>query len=226
MDSATALYRAREDGGTLFALTFDYGQRHRREVRAARAVGRAAGVREHRFLTIPLRSFGGSALTDTRRKVPRGRTARDIGRGIPATYVPARNTILLAYALAYAEVVRAHRVYVGANAIDYSGYPDCRPEFFRAFQRLANLATKRGVTGHPLQVRAPLLRLSKAAIVGEGLRLGVPFHLTWSCYLGGRKACGTCDSCRLRLRGFKEAGAVDPIAYATGVHRRPRRRAR
>jgi len=221
MDSATALYEARSRGETLYALSFDYGQRHRRELRAARALARAAGAREHRVVRIDLAAFGNSALTDRRIRVPRRRTLRSIGRGIPATYVPARNTILLAFALAYAETVGAARIYIGANALDYSGYPDCRPEFYRAFQRVARLGTKRGVEGKPLRIVAPLLRLSKAGIVRRGTRIGVPFHLTWSCYLGGKRPCGECDACRLRARGFREAGIRDPAVRSD--RGRPRR---
>jgi len=210
MDSATALFVARSRGESLFALSFDYGQRHRRELAAARALARAAGVRDHRILRIDLAGFGGSALTDATAQVPRRRALERIGRGIPATYVPARNTILLSFALAYAESVKADRIYIGANALDYSGYPDCRPEFFRAFQRVARLGTKRGVEGHPIAIVAPLLRKTKEDIVRLGTRLGVPFHLTWSCYLGGKRPCGECDSCRLRAKGFREAGLPDP----------------
>ena len=213
MDSATTLYAARKAGHSLYALSFDYGQRHRRELPAARAIAKAAKVREHRILRIDLRAFGGSALTDRRLRVPRRRSLENIGRGIPATYVPARNTILLAHALAYAEVVGADRIYVGANYYDYSGYPDCRPEYYRAFQRLANLATKRAVEGHRIRIETPLIRKTKADIVRLGTRLGVPFELTWSCYLGGKRACGECDSCQLRLKGFREAGILDPLTY-------------
>ena len=221
MDSATALYEARSRGEALFALSFDYGQRHRRELKAARALARAAGAREHRVVRIHRAAFGKSALTDRRTRVPRRKTLSAIGQGIPATYVPARNTILLSFALAYAETVGAARIYIGANALDYSGYPDCRPEFYRAFQQVARLGTKRGVEGEPLRIVAPLLRLSKAGIVRRGTRLGVPFRKTWSCYLGGKRPCGECDACRLRAKGFREAGIRDPAVRSDGG--RPRR---
>ncbi len=217
MDSATTLYLAREAGHVAYALSFDYGQRHRKEMQAARSIAKAGGAKQHRTLRIDLGTIGGSALTDPRVEVPQSRSAKSIGRGVPATYVPARNTILLSYGLAYAEVSQADRIYIGANAIDHSGYPDCRPEYFRAFQRMANLATKRGVQGRAVRIAYPLIRMSKADIVREGERLGVPFELTWSCYLGGSRACGTCDACQLRLKGFREAGSHDPIPYAEGI---------
>jgi 7-cyano-7-deazaguanine synthase len=207
MDSATTLYVARAERLEVQALSFDYGQRHRRELAAARAVARAAGVGEPRTVRLDLAALGGSALTDRRVRIP---ARRAISRGIPVTYVPARNTILLAFGLAHAEVAGADSVWIGANALDYSGYPDCRPEYFRAFQRLADLATKRAVSGRRVRVRAPLLRKTKAEIVRLGARLGVPFRLTWSCYRGGRRPCGTCDACRLRAKGFREAGLADP----------------
>jgi len=215
LDSSTCLAVARSDGFDVHALSVDYGQRHRGELQRARRIARALGAADHRVVKVDLSAFGGSALTDARIAVPKRRSARSMGRDIPVTYVPARNTVLLALALAHAETVGAEDVYVGVNAVDYSGYPDCRPAFLRAFERLARVATKAGVEGRPLRIRAPLLRLSKAGIVRLGTRLGVPYPLTLSCYdpVGGR-ACGGCDACRLRRKGFAEAGVPDPTVYA------------
>ncbi|MCI4350506.1 MAG: 7-cyano-7-deazaguanine synthase QueC [Thermoplasmata archaeon] len=208
MDSATALAMALRKDPPVHALTFHYGQRHRREITWARALARHYHVTQHQVIEIPVGALLPSALTDPTSRLPRGRTGR---ASIPATYVPARNTILLAIALGYAEGRNFARIYIGANAVDYSGYPDCRPEFFRAFERLAALATKAGVEGswRP-RVMTPLLRMSKAQIVRRGERLGVPWDLTWSCYEGGRRPCGMCDACRLRAKGFAEAGVTDP----------------
>jgi len=208
MDSATALYWARARSRSVVALSIEYGQRHRRELGAARELARRAGVREHLVLRLPVGPWLRSALTD------RSRTLRGTGvrGGIPPSYVPARNTIFLAIALGIAESRRCDRIVLGINALDYSGYPDCRPEYLRAFQRLARLATKAGVErGAEPRVQAPLLRLSKAQIVRLGDRLGVPWERTWSCYAGGRRPCRRCDSCRLRARGFREAGRPDPL---------------
>ena len=214
LDSSTCLAAALADGFEAHALSVDYGQRHRTELARARRVARALGAASHRVVKVDLSAFGGSALTDAAVKVPKGRSARDMSRGIPVTYVPARNTVMLALALACAETLGAGDVYVGVNAIDYSGYPDCRPEFLRAFERLARVATKAGVEGRPLRIRAPLLRLSKAGIVKLGTRLGVPFRLTLSCYDPVRgRACGRCDACALRRKGFAEAGVPDPTLY-------------
>jgi 7-cyano-7-deazaguanine synthase len=209
MDSATCLALASREGRPVHALTVDYGQRHRRELRSARALARRYRVARHVVLTLPLGPMLNSALTRPARRLPRGRPRAGT---IPATYVPARNTILLAVALGYAESHRLDTIVLGANAIDYSGYPDCRPTFLRAFERLARVATKAGVEGTlRLRIRAPLLRKSKAEIVRWGERLGVPWSLTWSCYSGGPVPCGTCASCRLRARGFAEAGVPDPL---------------
>lgn len=209
MDSATCLARAVAERGPVHALTVVYGQRHAREVRSARALARHYRILHHAVLRLPLGPLLDSSLTDRRRRIP----SRSAGRGkIPSTYVPARNTILLAVALGYAESHHLDTIVIGANAIDYSGYPDCRPEFLRAFERLARLATKAGVEGKlRLRVRAPLLTRTKADIVRWGERLRVPWELTWSCYAGGRTPCGTCDSCRLRARGFAEARVPDPL---------------
>ncbi|MEA3202563.1 MAG: 7-cyano-7-deazaguanine synthase [Thermoplasmata archaeon] len=213
LDSCTAGALAKADGHTLHAVSFDYGQRHRKELAAAAKVGKALGVASHRVLKVPLGELGGSALTDASIPVPDAPAKAHIGQNIPSTYVPARNTVFLSLALAVAEVEGARGIVIGANALDYSGYPDCRPEYLEAFERMANLATKAGVEGDGVRVLAPLLHLSKAAIVREALRLGAPIEHTWSCYRGGKAACGTCESCVLRLEGFKAAGAADPIAY-------------
>lgn len=210
LDSATVLAIAREQGRERHALTVDYGQRHRAELVAAGHVARALGAATHRVVRVELNAFGGSALTDASIAVPTSPT-----QGIPVTYVPARNTILLAMALAYAEVLDADAIFTGANAVDYSGYPDCRPEFISAFEQLANVATKRGVEGSPVTIEAPLIALSKADIIRRGAALGVDFSLTVSCYdanaLG--RACGECDACRLRRDGFEAAGVPDPTPY-------------
>ncbi|UCF80899.1 MAG: 7-cyano-7-deazaguanine synthase QueC [Acidobacteriota bacterium] len=213
MDSAVAAAAAKREGFSLYALTLRYGQRHAAELRAARRVAKALGVREHLVLPVNLRAFGGSALTGNI-AVP-GR--RKSTRGIPATYVPARNTVFLSLALTYAETRKAFDIFIGANVVDYSGYPDCRPAYLRSFERTANLATKAGVEGRgKFRIRAPLLRKSKAQIVRLGLRLGVDFSLTRSCYDPAPRgaACGACDACRLRLKGFREAGVEDPVRYA------------
>ncbi len=217
LDSATVLAIARDRGFAAHALTVDYGQRHRLELRAARRVARALGAVEHRIVRVDLRAFGGSALTSNAIRVPKGRSPGAIARGIPVTYVPARNTLLLALALAWAETLGARDLFVGVNAVDYSGYPDCRPAFVRAFERLARLATKAGVEGRGrFRIQAPLLRLTKGRIIRKGLALGVDYGLTHSCYdpAPGGRACGRCDACRLRLKGFGEAGVPDPVAYA------------
>jgi 7-cyano-7-deazaguanine synthase len=215
LDSSTCLAVARDDGFEVHALSVDYGQRHKGELQRARRIARALGAADHRVVKVNLSAFGGSALTDEAIAVPKRRSAQRMAEDIPVTYVPARNTVLLALALAHAETIGAEDVYVGVNAIDYSGYPDCRPAFLRAFERLARVATKAGVEGRPLRIRAPLLRLSKAGIVRLGTRLGVPYRLTLSCYdpIGGR-ACGECDACQLRRKGFAEAGVPDPTMYA------------
>lgn len=220
MDSATCLALATRDGGPVHALTVGYGQRHRREIRSARALARRYGVARHVVLTLPLGPLLESALTRPGRRLPRGRPRRGT---IPSTYVPARNTILLSVALGYAESAGLGSIYLGANAVDYSGYPDCRPEFLRAFERVARLGTRRGVeTGKGIRVRAPLLRLSKASIVRLGARLKVPWELTWSCYAGGRVPCGRCDSCRLRRLGFEGARLDDPLGRRVAQARPPR----
>src|SRR5437764_1239572 len=214
LDSATALAICAHEGFESYALSFDYGQRHRLELIAARKVAASLGARDHRVATIDLRIFGGSALTSDI-AVPKDRETKSANE-IPITYVPARNTIFLSYALAWAEVLGATDIFIGANAIDYSGYPDCRPEFISAFEDLASVATKAGVEGTKFRVHAPLLWMSKADIIRKGTELGVDFSLTHSCYDPSAEglACGKCDSCRLRLAGFREAGLTDPIRYS------------
>ncbi len=219
VDSTTTLAIALDEGFNVFALSFDYGQRHRHELDAARAVADALGVTKHVVTTIDLRALGGSALTDDI-EVPKGRAADEIDDGIPITYVPARNTIFLSHALAWAEVLWSSDIFIGVNALDYSGYPDCRPEYIEAFVRMANLATKASVEGgNQLAIRTPLIELSKAQIIRRGLDLGVDYGLTWSCYDPDESnvACGDCDSCVLRMKGFREAGASDPIRYRSGT---------
>ncbi len=210
LDSTTVLAMAIDMGYEVHALSFDYGQRHSRELESAKKVAEHYGV-VHKIIKIDLRQIGGSALTDDI-DVPE-RKIDDIESEIPITYVPARNTILLSYALGYAEVIDADAIFYGANAIDYSGYPDCRPEYVDAFERMANLGTKRGVEGNKIRIVAPIIHMTKAEIIKKGMELGVPYELTWSCYRGGAKACGRCDSCLLRLKGFMEAGYEDPIEY-------------
>lgn len=217
LDSTVAAALAREAGHEVHAVSFDYGQRHKRELESARAVAKALGARSHSVLKVPIGDYGGSALTDAALAVPTGRDEAAMGGDIPVTYVPARNIVFLSLALGVAEVKDADAIYIGANALDYSGYPDCRPEFFRAFEEMARLGTKRGVEGKPVGIEVPLQHMTKADIVREGLRLRAPLDLTWSCYQGGERACGVCDSCALRLKGFREAGARDPIAYANTV---------
>jgi 7-cyano-7-deazaguanine synthase len=215
IDSATALAIAQGEGFDAHALTFRYGQRHAVEVEAARRVARAQGVTRHEILDLDLRRFGGSALTGDL-EVPKDRAPHEMASGIPVTYVPARNTIFLSFALGWAEVLGAADIFVGVNALDYSGYPDCRPEYLTAFQTLADLATKAGVEGRQrLRIHAPLIAMSKADIIRTGLSLGVDYALTSSCYdpSPAGEACGRCDACVLRLKGFAEAGARDPIAY-------------
>lgn len=215
LDSATTLAIAKRDGFAPYALSFRYGQRHAAEIGAAQAVAAHLDVVRHVVAEIDLRTFGGSALTDDI-PVPIGRSEREMAAGIPVTYVPSRNTIFLAFALGWSEVLSAADIFIGVNAVDYSGYPDCRPEFIRAFETLANLATRAGTEGGvSFRVHAPLIAWSKAEIIRTGLALGVDYSLTRSCYAPSPagEACGDCDSCRLRLKGFREAGVPDPIRY-------------
>ena len=214
IDSSTTLALAIARGFEAYALSFDYGQRHQIETEAARRVAKSLGAKKHRIAKIDLRVFGGSALTDDL-AVPKQRASKEIAHGIPITYVPARNTIFLAYALAWAEVIPANDIFLGVNAIDYSGYPDCRPEFIEAFENLADVGTKAGVEGRRFRIHTPLIKLSKADIIRKGVEFGVDFSLTHSCYDPTPEglACGECDSCRLRLKGFREARLKDPIRY-------------
>jgi 7-cyano-7-deazaguanine synthase len=215
LDSTTTLAIAIAEGHEAYALSFDYGQRHQIEIEAARRIANSLGVKEHRVAKIDLRIFGGSALTDNV-DVPKQRSEAEIARGIPVTYVPARNTIFLAYALAWAEVISANHIFLGVNAIDYSGYPDCRPEFIEAFKTLANVGTKAGLEGRQFQIHAPLIKFSKGEIIRKAVKLSVDLSLTHSCYDPSPKglACGQCDSCLLRLKGFRQAEIEDPIRYA------------
>jgi 7-cyano-7-deazaguanine synthase len=210
LDSATVLAMARAQGFECFALSVDYGQRHHAELAAAKRVAQTLGAREHRVVSIDLTGFGGSALTDSSIAVPEHASS-----GIPITYVPARNTIMLSLALAWAEVLHAQDIFFGVNAVDYSGYPDCRPEYVASFERMANLATQAAVEGKPLTLHAPLLHLTKAEIIQQGVRLGVDYALTVSCYQADEqgRACGRCDSCRLRSEGFQSAGVPDSTRY-------------
>ena len=214
LDSATTLAVARAEGFESYALSFDYGQRHAREIESARRVAAALRAKEHRVLKLDLRAIGGSALTADI-AVPKGRSGEAMATGIPVTYVPARNTIFLSHALAWAEVLEVQDIFIGVNSLDYSGYPDCRPEYIEAFERMANLATKAGVEGKSrFKVHAPLIKLAKAEIIKLGTSLGVDFALTWSCYepQPDGRPCGLCDSCLLRKKGFAEAGMAEPAA--------------
>jgi len=218
LDSATVLAIARSEGFTILALSFRYGQRHDVEISAAQSIARSAGVLRHVVVDIDLRVFGASALTSDL-EVPKGRSATEISHGIPITYVPARNTIFLSYAMALAEVSMADNIYLGVNALDYSGYPDCRPEYIEAFEQMANLATKAGVEGRHLTIHTPLMHQTKGEIITRGLKLGVDYSATISCYDADASgvACGECDACQLRLKGFAEAGVPDPVRYRTRV---------
>jgi 7-cyano-7-deazaguanine synthase len=210
MDSATCLAIARQDGFDCYGLSFEYGQRHQAELDAARIIAETIGLLEHRVVTLELGEIGGSALTDSQISIP-----DSPGEGIPVTYVPARNTVFLSFALGWAEVLDADRIYVGVNAVDYSGYPDCRPAYIEAFQTMANLATRRGVEGHPIQIDTPLINLSKSEIIQLGAGLGVDYATTVSCYRADElgRACGRCEACQLRKKGFEEAGWDDPTRY-------------
>lgn len=215
LDSATVLALARSQGFALYALSFSYGQRHSLELEAASRVAQSIGVAQHKIASIDLRIFGGSALT-SEIDVPKGREIEEMSHGIPITYVPARNTIFLSFALAWAEVLSSSDIFIGVNALDYSGYPDCRPEYIAAFEKMANLATRAGVEGHQsLRIHTPLIAWTKAEIIRKGIELGVDYALTSSCYdpSPGGVPCGQCDSCLLRQKGFRENGIADPLPY-------------
>ncbi len=216
LDSSTVLYQAKAEGCDCYAISFNYQQRHQRELESAHNIAQRAGVVEHQVVNFDLTLWGGSALTDNRLNLPSDRTLEKMAETIPITYVPARNTIFLSFALAYAEVLEAQRVYIGVNALDYSGYPDCRSDYIQAMQEVFRLGTKQGREGDPITIEAPLIHLKKTEIIELGNRLNVPWELTWSCYAGGIAACGVCDSCRLRLAAFDELGVTDPLPY---IHR-------
>jgi 7-cyano-7-deazaguanine synthase len=213
LDSAVTAFIAKQQGYEIYALSFRYGQRHTKELACAKKIAKAVGAKDHIIFQVHLDQFGGSSLLSSSRKNITNHKVNDIGKTIPSTYVPARNTVFLSLALSYAEARDADAIFIGANAVDYSGYPDCRPEYINAFQTLANLATKKGVNGKHISIEAPLLHMAKAKIIKKGIQLQVPLKDTWSCYRGAQKACGTCDSCVLRLKGFQEAKVKDFIAY-------------
>ncbi|MCC3418223.1 MAG: 7-cyano-7-deazaguanine synthase QueC [Microcoleus sp. PH2017_29_MFU_D_A] len=214
LDSSTVLYQAKADGCECYAISFDYKQRHRRELESARAIALSAQVKVHQVVNFDLTQWGGSALTDNQIELPIDRNLAEMSQNIPVTYVPARNTIFLSFALAYAETLGAQRIYIGVNALDYSGYPDCRLDYIQAMQEVFRLGTKQGREGEAIKIFTPLIELKKTEIIQLGNKLGVPWTQTWSCYSGGEKACGVCDSCRLRLAAFDELGLKDPVPYA------------
>ncbi len=212
LDSAVTSYIAKNMEYEIYSINFRYGQRHSKEVKSSEEIAKSVGSKKHTIFDINLSQFGGSSLLDKNKEIEENVIER-IGKKIPSTYVPARNTIFLSIALAYAEVLKADAIFIGVTATDYSGYPDCRPEYISAFQNMSNLATKRGVEGEKVKIITPLINLSKKEIIKKGMKLNVPFSKTWSCYKGRKKACGKCDSCKLRLKGFKKAGYNDPIEY-------------
>ena len=213
LDSATTLAIAKNDGYDVLALSFDYGQRHARELVAARELCNYYEVREHKVINLDLSAIGSSALLGQDSEIPEDRPVDALAEEVPITYVPARNMIMLSCALAWAESMEADAIFIGVNSIDYSGYPDCRPEFLTAFEQAATLGTRTGLMNRPIKLKYPLINMTKSDIVKRGLELGVPFNRTWSCYKGGSRACGRCDSCQLRLKGFQGAGGEDPIEY-------------
>lgn len=214
LDSSVTSYIARQQGFELFALSFLYGQQHDKEIQAAKNIASSLSIKDHVFFNLDLSQFGGSSLLkNSTQAIATPNHPSDIGKTIPNTYVPARNTIFLSIALAFAETRDAEAIFTGVTAMDYSGYPDCRPEYIQAFQTLTNVATKKTVSGHHIRIETPLIYLHKAEIISQGKKLQVPFQLTWSCYNGRKKACGKCDSCQLRLQGFKQAHIPDPLEY-------------
>lgn len=213
LDSSTVVYQAKADGYECYALSFDYQQRHQRELESAKAIARCAGVKEHQIVSFDLRQWGGSALTDDKFDLPEHRSLDEMSQNIPITYVPARNTIFLSFALSYAEAIDARAVYIGVNALDYSGYPDCRPDYIQAMQKVFELGTKQGREREAIAIVTPLINLKKTEIIELGNRLGVPWEKTWSCYAGEDAACGVCDACLLRLTAFAELGLQDTLPY-------------
>lgn len=214
LDSSTVLYQAKADGCQCYAISFNYQQRHQRELEAAKKIATIAEVIDHQVVEFDLKRWGGSALTDDNIDLPRDRSVGEMSATIPITYVPARNTIFLSFALAYAETIGADRIYIGVNALDYSGYPDCRPDYIAAMQEVFRLGTKQGREGNGIAIEAPLIYLKKTEIIQLGESLGVPWEHTWSCYAGEAEACGVCDACNLRIEAFKALGLDDPIPYA------------
>ncbi len=213
LDSCVVSFIAKEKGFGIYALSFQYGQLHKKELSCAKKIAEAVGAKNHIILDVDFNKIAGSSLLDASQDSIDNHDLKDVGRDIPSTYVPARNTVFLSLALAYAETIDADAIFLGTNAVDFSGYPDCRPKYIQAYQKMANLATKRGVEGNPISIETPLLTQTKSEIVKTGLKLNVPFENTWSCYRGKENACGRCDSCILRLKGFKDAGIKDPISY-------------
>ena len=213
LDSCVTSFIAKNNGYEIYALSFNYGQLHEKELFCTNKVAQAVGAKEHIIFDVDFQKFGGSSLLHKSSLSIQDHDLRDIGKGIPSTYVPARNTVFLSLALAYAETIDADAIFIGANAVDYSGYPDCRSEYIQAYKKMADLATKKGVEGRPIKIEAPLLHLTKSEIIKKGLKLKAPLSDTWSCYRGEKKACGRCDSCLLRLKGFKDAGTEDPLEY-------------
>lgn len=213
LDSCVTSFIAKEKGYKIYGISFNYGQLHEKELSCATKIARAVGANDHIILDVDLQKFGSSSLLNESSESICDHDLDDIGKEIPSTYVPARNTVFLSLALVYAETIDADSIFIGANAVDYSGYPDCRPEYIQAYQKMANLATKRGVKGRPIKIETPLLHLKKSEIIETGLKLNAPLEDTWSCYRGEKIACGHCDSCLLRLKGFKDARADDPISY-------------
>jgi 7-cyano-7-deazaguanine synthase len=213
IDSCVSAYIAKNNNFFIYALTINYNQQHKKEINSAKKIVKKLDIKNHIILDIDFSKFGSSSLIDRSIEIESNRNLNEIGKNIPSTYVPARNTVFLSIALAYAEAIDADAIFIGITATDYSGYPDCRPEFIKAYQKMANLATKKGVESEKINIITPLLNLSKAQIIKKGLDMNVPFENTWSCYKGEKRACGKCDSCLLRLKGFKESNAKDPIEY-------------
>ena len=213
LDSSVTGYIAKKQGYEIYAITFNYGQRHKKEIESAKKIAKSLKVKKHLLFNIDFEKIGGSSLVEKDLDVEINHDIKDIGKKIPSTYVPARNTIFLSIALAYAESVDADSIFIGVNSVDYSAYPDCRPEFIKTFEKLANIATKKGVKGKKIKIKTPLLYMSKSEIIKKGFQLKVPFEKTWSCYIGEEKACGRCESCILRLKGFKDAKKKDPLEY-------------